>query len=195
MPMSYSSQELNAQQVFRAFSPSVYVVMAGSSTGAASQGAASMGSAVAIAVDTALTNCHVVKDHTSIMMLEEVTAQPLKARVLNADQSSDRCLLKIERGSLNPAGAVRRFRDLSVGERVYTIGNPSGLSKTLGEGLISGLRERNDIRYVQTTAQISPGSSGGALVDSKGALVGITTFLLKDAQNLNFAIAAEDFWH
>ena len=37
--------------------------------------------------------------------------------------------------------------------------------------------------------------SGGALVDSKGALVGITTFLLKDAQNLNFAIAAEDYWH
>jgi serine protease Do len=61
--------------------------------------------------------------------------------------------------------------------------------------MISGLRVRNDIRYVQTTAQISPGSSGGALVDSKGALVGITTFLLKDAQNLNFAIAAEDFWH
>ena len=104
-------------------------------------------------------------------------------------------MLRIDRGSLSPAGAVRRFRDLSVGERVYTIGNPSGLSKTLGEGLISGLRVRNDIRYVQTTAQISPGSSGGALVDSKGALVGITTFLLKDAQNLNFAIAAEDFWH
>jgi serine protease Do len=78
---------------------------------------------------------------------------------------------------------------------VYTIGNPSGLSKTLGEGLIAGLREQNDIRYVQTTAQISRGSSGGALVDSKGALVGITTFLLKDAQNLNFAIAAEDYWH
>ena len=50
------------------------------------------------------------------------------------------------------------------------------------------------ISYVQTTAPISPGSSGGALVDSKGALVGITTFLLKDAENINFAIAAEEFW-
>ena len=99
-------------------------------------------------------------------------------------------------GSLNPIAAVRRFKDLFVGERVYTIGNPSGLTKTLGEGLISGLREPpNDIRYVQTTAPISEGSSDGALVDSKGALVGITTFRLKDAQSLNFAIAAEDYWH
>jgi len=70
----------------------------------------------------------------------------------------------------------------------------TGLTKTLGEGLISGLRSEGGISYVQTTAPISPGSSGGALVDSKGALVGITTFLLKDAENLNFAIAAEEFW-
>jgi hypothetical protein len=97
--------------------------------------------------------------------------------VSNADRSSDRCFLKIDGGSLNPIAAVRHFRDLSVGERVYTIGNPSGLSKTPGEGLISGLREHNDIRYVQTTAPISAGSSGGALVDSKGALVGITLTL------------------
>ena len=83
---------------------------------------------------------------------------------------------------------------MEVGERVYTIGNPSGLSKTLGEGLISGLRQRDGIQYIQTNAQISHGSSGGALVDSKGALVGITTFLVKDAKNLNFAIAAEEYW-
>jgi len=60
--------------------------------------------------------------------------------------------------------------------------------------LISGLRQLEGIRYVQTTAQVSGGSSGGALVDSKGALVGITTFLLKEGQNLNFAIAAEEYW-
>ena len=128
------------------------------------------------------------------MVLDEASGQSLNASVSNADPSSDRCFLKIYGGSLNPIAAVRSSKDLSIGERVYTIGNPSGLSKTLGEGLVSGLRERDGIRYVQTTAQISRGSSGGALVDSKGALVGITTFLLKDAQNLNFAIAAEEYW-
>lgn len=47
---------------------------------------------------------------------------------------------------------------------------------------------------IQTSAPVSPGSSGGALVDARGALLGITTFIVKDAQNLNFAIAAEEFW-
>jgi S1-C subfamily serine protease len=95
---------------------------------------------------------------------------------------------------MTPVANVRRVADLAVGERVYTIGNPSGLAKTLGEGLISGLRQTDGIHYVQTSAPISPGSSGGALVDSRGSLVGITTFLHKEAQNLNFAIAAEEFW-
>jgi S1-C subfamily serine protease len=189
MPVNYASQDFNAQEIFRIVAPSVYFIVAGTTR------EASIGSAVAVAADTALTNCHVIENQALIMVLDEATKEPLKASVSNADLPSDRCFLKINGGGLNPIAAVRRFRDLSVGERVYTIGNPSGLSKTLGEGLISGLRERNDIRYVQTTAQISRGSSGGALVDSKGALVGITTFLLKDAQNLNFAIAAEDYWH
>jgi Trypsin/Trypsin-like peptidase domain len=189
MPVNYASQDFNAQEIFRIVAPSVYFVVAGTTR------EVSIGSAVAVAADTALTNCHVIENQALIMVLDEATTEPLKASVSNADQSSDRCILKVYGGSLNPVAAVRRFKDLSVGERVYTIGNPSGLSKTLGEGLVSGLRERNDIRYVQTTAQISRGSSGGALVDSKGALVGITTFLLKDAQNLNFAIAAEDYWH
>src|SRR5262249_54463379 len=123
---------------------------------------------VAVAADTALTNCHVIENQALIMVLDKAPTEPLKARVSNADRSSDRCFLKIDGGSLNPIAAVRRFRDLSVGERVYTIGNPSGLSKTLGEGLISGLREHNDIQYVQTTAPISSGSRGGALVELEG---------------------------
>ena len=189
MPVNYASQDFNAQEIFRIVAPSVYFIVAGTTR------EASIGSAVAVAADTALTNCHVIENQTLIMVLDEATKEPLKASVSSADRFSDRCFLKVDGGSLNPIAAVRRFTDLSVGERVYTIGNPSGLSKTLGEGLISGLRQRDGIRYVQTTAQISRGSSGGALVDSKGALVGITTFLLKDAQNLNFAIAAEDYWH
>ncbi|MGB6797861.1 MAG: serine protease, partial [Xanthobacteraceae bacterium] len=83
----------------------------------------------------------------------------------------------------------------AIGARVYTIGNPAGYLNTLGEGIISGLREQDGIKLIQTTAQISPGSSGGALVDPSGALVGITSFFWKNAQNLNFAIAADEFWH
>ncbi len=80
-----------------------------------------------------------------------------------------------------------------VGERVFTVGSPSGLDNTLGEGIISGLRSRKSQRLVQTTAQISPGSSGGGLFDTAGRLVGITTFMLRDSQSLNFAIAVEEY--
>ncbi|MDD3445797.1 MAG: trypsin-like peptidase domain-containing protein, partial [Zavarzinia sp.] len=68
-----------------------------------------------------------------------------------------------------------------------------GLDLTLGEGLVSSKRRHEGQQYVQTSAPISPGSSGGGLFDNRGNLIGITTFMLRDTQNLNFAIAAEEF--
>ena len=118
---------------------------------------------------------------------------PMRATPLKADLETDRCILSVD-GSLAAIKAVRKMNDVEIGERVYTIGSPKGLSNTLGDGLVSGLRELKAITLIQTSAPVSPGSSGGALVDAHGALIGITTFILADAQNLNFAIAAEEFW-
>ena len=92
-------------------------------------------------------------------------------------------------------GGLRNFEELRVGESVYTIGSPSSLESTLGQGIVSGLRTVEGRHLVQTTAQISPGSSGGGLFDGAGNLVGITRFTLKNSQGLNFAIAAEDYFH
>ena len=191
MPALNAKQELSAQEIFRATSPSVYLVVAARSYDGLRERKGSLGSGVAISSDQALTNCHVIEDYDLIALIDG--EELLKAVVSRGHKQSDRCYLRVE-GKLRPIAAVRRTQELSVGERVYTIGNPSGLTKTLGEGIISGLRVKNGINLVQTTAQISRGSSGGALVDSRGALVGITTFLLRDAQNLNFAIAAEEYW-
>ena len=115
-------------------------------------------------------------------------------RVVSADTPTDRCIVETEKLELVPIKGVRPFADLKIGEAVFTVGAPSGLERTLGQGIISGLRQRKSQRLVQTSAPISPGSSGGGLFDSAGNLVGVTTFLLKEAQALNFAIAAEDFW-
>jgi len=65
------------------------------------------------------------------------------------------------------------------------------LELTLSEGIISGLREYEGGHVLQTSAAISPGSSGGGLFDAQGRLVGITTFFLSKGQNLNFALPAE----
>jgi S1-C subfamily serine protease len=188
-----SRTELNAREIYRIVSPSVYLVIATTSAEALNQGKGNLGSAVAVAPDTAITNCHVIAEQTSITLFGDTNERPITASVYKADAQTDRCVLKTP-GGLRPVISIRKSSQLTVGERVYTIGNPSGLNKTLGEGLISGLRNSGSVVLIQTTAQISKGSSGGALLDSTGALIGITTFLLRDAQNLNFAIAAQEYW-
>ena len=85
----------------------------------------------------------------------------------------------------------RSSSSLAVGERVYAIGAPEGLELTLSEGVISGLRESGGGCVIQTSAAISPGSSVGGLSDTEGRLIGITTFSLKEGQNLNFALPTE----
>lgn len=83
---------------------------------------------------------------------------------------------------------------LTVGEQVLAIGNPYGWRNTLSDGLISGIREIEGFRLLQITAPISPGSSGGALFNMKGEVIGITTIAsLWGAQNLNFAIPINSF--
>ena len=80
---------------------------------------------------------------------------------------------------------------MQVGQKVYAIGSPQGLDLTLSDGMVSSLREGEDGTFIQTTAPISPGSSGGGLFNERGVLVGIVTFQMRSGQNLNFAIPAD----
>jgi len=81
---------------------------------------------------------------------------------------------------------------LRVGMRVYAVGAPRRLEQTISDGLLSALRrgDAGELQLVQTSAPISPGSSGGGLFDAHGRLIGITTSGLKESQNLNFAMPA-----
>lgn len=85
---------------------------------------------------------------------------------------------------------IRDYSSLKEGEKVYAVGNPRGLELTISDGIISGLRIIPNGPLVQTNAAISAGSSGGGLFDDQGRLIGITSFDLRDSQNLNFAISA-----
>jgi len=112
-----------------------------------------------------------------------------------SDDASDRCVLEADGPDLEPVAGVRPFSDLAVGERVFAIGAPRALERTLTEGLVSGLRTGPGRNMIQTSAPLSPGSSGGGLFDERGNLLGITTLAsLPGSQNLNFAIAASDYW-
>ena len=193
LPSAQSKSRLSPAVVYEAVKDNIWIIVAGRRTMDFKKSRKlSQGSAVAVLPEHLLTNCHVVKERPLIVIVQGKAVK--EASLASADPLSDRCILKVRKPTLSPVKGVRPFSDLKVGERVYSVGAPSGLELTLGEGIISGLRSSEKGRFIQTTAPISPGSSGGGLFDSSGNLIGITTFLLKEAQSLNFAIAAEDFW-
>jgi tetratricopeptide (TPR) repeat protein len=76
------------------------------------------------------------------------------------------------------------------GEQVYTISNPSGLERTISQGIVSGVREENGHKLLQITAPISHGSSGGPVFNSSGEVVGVIVGTIASGQNLNFAVPA-----
>jgi S1-C subfamily serine protease len=182
-----TGEALSPARLFELTSSSVYFVDAHSDGSTY----ASIGSAVAVSDTLMLTNCHIIAQAQEVLISETKSAS-WTASLRYADRKTDRCVLESSRRVM-PIAGTRAYADLKVGERVYTIGNPSGLTRTLAEGLISGLRMRDGVRLVQTSAAISPGSSGGGLFDSRGRLVGITTFIIGERSMLGFAIAADEF--
>jgi serine protease Do len=90
-----------------------------------------------------------------------------------------------------PHVAIGRSLGLSVGARLYTIGNPAGLAYTVTSGIFSGERQEGTHRLLQTDAPINPGNSGGPLLTESGAVIGINTLMLRGAQGIGFAIPIE----
>lgn len=147
-----------------------------------------IGSGVVVARDEVLTNCHVAEKGRFLLVRQQGRDH---AALLSARLSQhDLCLLRVRDLAGQPAvlGAATR---LKVGRPVYAIGAPEGLELSLSDGVVSQLRGGAGLPIIQTTAPISPGSSGGGLFDSEGRLVGITTFFLATGQNLNFAMPVD----
>lgn len=183
---SLRNDPMVAVELFRKVSSYIWRVEAYSGGEAISQG-----SAVAFSPKHLLTNCHVVEGSEKVLV--KLAGATQTATVYGADVTADKCVLEVEHDIPNYANGYRPPSSVSVGENVYAIGNPRGLDNSLSSGLISGVRDRDGITYFQTTAAISPGSSGGALVDESGSLLAITSFRLKDSEGLNFAISASEF--
>ena len=195
MPNEVSPKEKpSTQTLFKQLSESVYWVR----NAPANQYVDSpirYGSAVAISDELALTNCHVAEGGGGALTIGTGKAdEQADVEIVAADLDADRCVLKSRRFKLRPIKGVRKYDALEIGETVYAIGNPLKLQRTLSNGLISGKRDLSGAHYIQFTAPISHGSSGGGLFDGNGNLLGITSLSVEDAQGLNFAIPAADFW-
>lgn len=111
------------------------------------------------------------------------------SNIIGLDVEKDILILKIADHAFPPI-KLGNSDLLKVGQKIYAIGSPMGFENTITEGIISGLRtnEEKTKNFIQVSAPISPGSSGGAVVNDKGELIAITTLSVTKGQNLNFAI-------
>lgn len=182
---AYAQKEAptDASNVFKKASPSIVVVRTARADGSPYK----QGSGVVVAKGQVATNCHVVEGSSAITV--GTADGPAAATLSRGDAAKDLCVLAVPTGSM-PAADIRPAKSMAIGETVFAIGWPKGLELTLSSGLVSQLRGVES-PVIQTTAAISPGSSGGGLFDSKGKLVGITTFKVEGGEALNFASPAD----
>jgi len=139
-----------------------------------------------------VTNLHVVGSaYAAHVRFSDGKLYPVEG-VAGVNEDIDLAILKIAAVPYEPL-LLDNGKLPNVGTKTYAIGNPRGLTNSLSEGLVSGHRSRgSDVALIQTTAAISPGSSGGPLVSSSGRVLGVTTAFLASSQNLNFAVPARE---
>ena len=137
-----------------------------------------------------LTNFHVVRDgcHFEVQFENEEQSY-VTSRIVKYHPNYDLALIKVEK-RCKPL-PLYRGEHLVRGQKVVAIGSPLGLFNTVSDGIISAFREIQDMSMIQFTAPISNGSSGGALLDMYGRLIGIITAGFDAGQNLNLAVKSE----
>ncbi|MCI8326266.1 MAG: serine protease [Lachnospiraceae bacterium] len=105
----------------------------------------------------------------------------------------DLAVIRIDR-RLNPLSVYRGEKRLVRGQKVVAIGSPLGLFNSVSDGIISGFRRIDDVDMIQFTAPTSHGSSGGAVLNMMGEVIGISTAGIDNGQNLNLAVGYENIW-
>jgi len=153
-----------------------------------------------------ITNAHVVKDEKKVKVAlldrcdEQGKPKVYRGTVIKRDKARDLALVRLEQ----PPAALKTVKlvgldAVQVGARVFALGHPSGQSWTLTQGLVSQVRPNfqmnkgNDrVTVIQTDAAINPGNSGGPLFLPDGRQIGVNTFILKEREGLNYAVAANE---
>jgi len=158
------------------------------------------GSGVVISEDGYIvTNTHVLHEN-GIHIINTVDGKSYEAEVVGRDVKTDIAVIRVEGANLQPA-VFGDSDDAVVGQKVIAIGNPVSLSFTVTDGIISAVHRqiRTDettfeMECIQTNADISPGNSGGALVNMYGEVIGITSskYVSSSYEGLGFAITSNE---
>lgn len=196
-PLPSSRPPLNPKQIFQRVSPFLLTILTYDSDGQP----VSQGSAFLIAPTFAITNLHVLKYAKTAVAksLNEGLSYPIQS-VLAFSRRRDLCVLVLGAPACKATGSggsgpscglpIRPSSGLGIGDEIFVAGTPQGLEGTFSRGMVTGVR--NEPKLLQIDAPISPGSSGGPVLNTQAEVVGVVVSTLSDGQNLNFAIPIQE---
>jgi len=182
--------ELTAEQIYKLASPAVFYVEVLDAEGTVVK----TGSGFFISESgLAITNYHVVVGGSAMRIIMD-DGTPLEvAGIYDYNRSADAALIQIDGGGF-PFLPLADSSKLLTGATVFALGSPLGLQASFSKGIVSqALREVEGMTFIQLDAAISSGSSGGALIDSTGSVVGVTSATMLGSQNINLAVPINAF--
>lgn len=135
-----------------------------------------------------VTNDHVVQDNKQVVIDGHLIKKQL-VKVIYSDPKHDLSFLEAPAQDDMPQVNLGSGNGLAEGDQVLALGHPFGFKYTSTQGIISNIsHEINDINYYLIDAALNPGNSGGPLLDSDGAIIGVNTFVVKDGNNIGFSL-------
>jgi serine protease Do len=174
--------ELRPEQLYATVSPSIVALDVENGAGKHFVGTAFLVAGGRVAV----TAWHVVHDARRVEARFPDNQRVTVAGLVDKNEKLDLALLRLETGP-RPRLALASAAP-QVGSRVYLVGSPRGLDFSFSEGLISQIRILDGVRYYQLSCPISPGDSGGPVLNDRGEVVGMVSWRQADAENVGFAI-------
>ena len=179
----FSSQVFASTDVVNKVFPATVLITAEDKNGQPQ----SLGSGFLIAPNIIATNFHVIENSYSgyVKFVNKDEIYEIEG-VVGYDSSYDLALIKIKDNDGTPLPL--KSPTVDIGQKVFAIGNPLGLEGTISDGIVSGLREIGDFSVLQISAPISPGNSGGPVVNENAEVIGVATFTFSEGQNINFAV-------
>jgi S1-C subfamily serine protease len=178
--------ELKPEELYSAVSPSIVALDVENFAGKHFVGTAFLAAGNRLAV----TAWHVVHDARRVEARFADNQRVTVTGLVDKNEKLDLALLQLEAGPrprITLASAAPR-----IGSRVYLVGSPRGFDFSISEGLISQIRTLDGVRYYQLSCPISPGDSGGPVLNDRGEAIGVVSWRKADAENVGFAIPSPE---